>query len=47
MREQVRLLERLLQDLSRRLPQRPKAVLVVTGHWEEVLSRRLQLQHDR
>jgi len=27
-------LEKSLQDIPRQLPQRPKAVLVVTGHWE-------------
>jgi aromatic ring-opening dioxygenase catalytic subunit (LigB family) len=28
-------LEASLQELARTLPQRPKAILVVTGHWEE------------
>ncbi|RAP57096.1 class III extradiol ring-cleavage dioxygenase [Oleiagrimonas sp. MCCC 1A03011] len=35
MREHYRLLERSLQDLPAQLPERPRAVLVVTGHWEE------------
>jgi aromatic ring-opening dioxygenase catalytic subunit (LigB family) len=34
-REHFRLLEQSLQDIPRQLPQRPKAVLVVSGHWEE------------
>lgn len=34
-RDQFRLLERSLQDIPRQLPQRPKAVLVISGHWEE------------
>ena len=27
-------LEKSLQDIPRQLPQRPKAVLMVTAHWE-------------
>lgn len=34
-RDHFRLLEQSLQDIPRQLPQRPKAVLVVSGHWEE------------
>jgi aromatic ring-opening dioxygenase catalytic subunit (LigB family) len=34
-REAFRLLEASLQDLPRQLPARPRAVLVVSGHWEE------------
>ncbi|KGI79261.1 DODA-type extradiol aromatic ring-opening family dioxygenase [Oleiagrimonas soli] len=35
MRENFGWLEQSLQDLPRQLPERPRAVLVVTGHWEE------------
>jgi aromatic ring-opening dioxygenase catalytic subunit (LigB family) len=34
-RKQFRLLEQSLRDIPRQLPQTPKAVLVVSGHWEE------------
>jgi len=34
-REHFRLLEQSLRDIPRQLPQNPKAVLVVSGHWEE------------
>ena len=34
-RKQFRLLEQSLHDIPRQLPQTPKAVLVVSGHWEE------------
>jgi aromatic ring-opening dioxygenase catalytic subunit (LigB family) len=35
MRSHFRLLEQSLQDIPAQLPERPKAVLVVSGHWEE------------
>ena len=35
LRRQFRLLEQSLRDIPRQLPQTPKAVLVVSGHWEE------------
>ena len=35
MRAPFRLLEQSLQDIPRQLPQRPNAVLVISGHWEE------------
>ncbi len=35
MRAHFALMERALQDIPRQLPQPPKAVLVVSGHWEE------------
>lgn len=35
MREQLRSLELSLQDVPKQLPDRPRAVLVVSGHWEE------------
>ncbi|ARP85393.1 DODA-type extradiol aromatic ring-opening family dioxygenase [Bordetella genomosp. 9] len=34
MRRHFQLLEQSLQDIPRQLPGRPKAVLVVSGHWE-------------
>jgi aromatic ring-opening dioxygenase catalytic subunit (LigB family) len=34
-RTQFRLLEQALRDIPRQLPRTPKAVLVVSGHWEE------------
>ncbi len=34
-REPFRLLEQSLKDLPRQLPEPPRAVLVVSGHWEE------------
>ncbi|HYR35968.1 MAG TPA: class III extradiol ring-cleavage dioxygenase [Burkholderiales bacterium] len=34
-RKQLRLLEQSLRDIPRQLPQLPKAVLVVSAHWEE------------
>ncbi len=34
-REMFRVLERSLQDLPRQLPEPPRAILIVTGHWEE------------
>jgi len=34
-RQQFRLLEQSLRDIPRQLPQMPKAVLIVSGHWEE------------
>jgi aromatic ring-opening dioxygenase catalytic subunit (LigB family) len=35
MRQMFNLLEASLQDIPRQLPRPPKAVLVVSGHWEE------------
>jgi len=35
MRKHFDLLERSLQDIPRQLPRKPKAVLVISGHWEE------------
>jgi len=35
MRKHFDLLEGSLQDIPRQLPRQPKAVLVVSGHWEE------------
>ena len=35
MRQMFNLLEASLQDIPRQLPRAPKAVLVVSGHWEE------------
>ena len=35
MRQMFTLLEASLQDIPRQLPRQPKAVLVVSGHWEE------------
>lgn len=35
MRQRFGLLEASLQDIPGQLPRRPKAVLVVSGHWEE------------
>jgi aromatic ring-opening dioxygenase catalytic subunit (LigB family) len=35
MRAHFRLMERALQDIPAQLPEVPKAVLVVSGHWEE------------
>lgn len=35
MRTNFALMERALQDIPRQLPQPPRAVLVVSGHWEE------------
>ena len=35
MRANFALMERALQDIPRQLPAPPKAVLVVSGHWEE------------
>jgi aromatic ring-opening dioxygenase catalytic subunit (LigB family) len=35
MRERYALLEASLQDIPNQLPERPRAVLVVSGHWEE------------
>ena len=34
-RDRCALLERSLVDVAQHLPQRPRAVLVVSGHWEE------------
>jgi aromatic ring-opening dioxygenase catalytic subunit (LigB family) len=35
MRAHFTLMERALQDIPRQLPEPPRAVLVVSGHWEE------------
>lgn len=35
MRARFTLMEQALKDIQRQLPQPPKAVLVVSGHWEE------------
>ncbi len=35
MRAHFALMERALQDIPRQLPEPPRAVLVVSGHWEE------------
>lgn len=35
MRSHFKLLEQSLQDIPSQLPTRPKAVLVISGHWEE------------
>ncbi|QYF93547.1 dioxygenase [Massilia sp. PAMC28688] len=35
MREQFALTERALRELPQRLPRKPSAILVITGHWEE------------
>jgi aromatic ring-opening dioxygenase catalytic subunit (LigB family) len=35
MRAHFALMERALQDIPRQLPQAPRAVLVISGHWEE------------
>lgn len=35
MRSRFTLMEQALKDIPRQLPQAPKAVLVVSGHWEE------------
>ena len=35
MRKHFDLLERSLKDIPSQLPRKPKAVLVISGHWEE------------